>query len=166
MMIAVRALSIGFAYLGAFAIAFMMIVTVADVFGRLLFGRSIDGAYDLVQLTLVVAVYSAMPEAFRQGAQITVDLVDRLAGPRLTRGLSIAALTLSLAAVGFLTILSIQGLFEAARFGDVTADLGLAKTWHWIGVFGGLSTSCLTILALLSQSLRGSTPAAEPKVNP
>ena len=62
------------------ATAIMMVLTTADAVGRYVFNRPILVAYELTtNYLMVVAIFLAMPFAYRQGANIRVTfLVDRL----------------------------------------------------------------------------------------
>ena len=65
------------------ATALMMVLTTADAVGRYVFNRPILVAYELTtNYLMVVAVFLAMPFAYRQGANIRVTfLADRLPRP-------------------------------------------------------------------------------------
>ena len=64
------------------ATAIMMLLTTADAIGRYVLNRPILVAYELTtNYLMVVAVFLAMPFAYRQGANIRVTfLVERLSG--------------------------------------------------------------------------------------
>lgn len=56
----------------------MMIVTTADVALRYLFAAPLTGSYEIVQVLLGLAVFSALPLATRYDAHVNIALLDGL----------------------------------------------------------------------------------------
>lgn len=54
----------------------MMLVTVVDVTGRYLFSAPLQGAYELIELSLGLMIMSGMPLVSWQGSQISVSLIE------------------------------------------------------------------------------------------
>lgn len=67
-----------FAWIGACAGAFMVIVVVINVIGRFLFRQPLPGTIELVELMTVVLIYSVLPYAEFRKRIIRVDLVVSL----------------------------------------------------------------------------------------
>jgi len=109
--------------IGALALAAMMLWTMVDIGSRLAFNRPLRGTLDLVEVTLVLVAFLALPECFRRDEQIKVDILDGAAGPR---GLAVMRLLGDVATLAFLVLLAesvVQPLADAYRFGDEKPDL-------------------------------------------
>jgi TRAP-type C4-dicarboxylate transport system permease small subunit len=133
----------------AFLVA-MLLLTVADVVLRGVFGYALRGVYELIELFLAATFFLALPCVFWRDENIVVNSIDEYA-PRWVPTLKRAA---ELLAVVVLAVMAWQG-FIAARdsleFHDVTADLGLPRVWHWAAVLIGVIGA---MLAALSMALR------------
>lgn len=108
---------------GTLALALMLFATIADIIARLAFNRPFHGTLDLVEVTLVLVAFLALPDCFRRDDQIKVDVFDVAAGPR---GLAIMRLAGEVATLAFLLLLAvtvISPLVDAYRFGDAKPDL-------------------------------------------
>lgn len=131
--------------IGACALCVMAGTTIADIVLRALFNAPIQGSYEIVQLSLVTAIYAGLGETFRRGAHLVVDLID-FAVPRLSeRVLVPLANLLSLAVVAVFFIGAIQQGMAVARYGDTTMDLKIAVYWYWIPVIGGFGWALVCI---------------------
>ena len=71
------------ALIGGLALATMTLWTVTDVITRNLLAKPLKGSIDLVEATLVLVVFLALPECFRHDEQVTVDVFDHMAGERI-----------------------------------------------------------------------------------
>ena len=109
--------------LGATALLLMTLWTVVDVLTRYVLARPLRGSIDLVESTLVLVVFLALPQCFRLDEQVTVDVVDHLVGQRTLAALKLLA---ALATMLFLLLLGVTGirpLLDAWQFGDRKPDL-------------------------------------------
>ena len=61
----------------------LMMVTVVDVVGRSVFDRPLRGGYELSGLLLLVLFFVGLPFATAGHRHITVNLIDKAAGPRV-----------------------------------------------------------------------------------
>lgn len=108
---------------GALALAIMVLWTMVDIGARIAFNKPLHGTLDLVEVTLVLVAFLALPECFRRDEQIKVDLFDSVVSPR---ALALMRLAGELATLAFLVLLAatlIQPLADAYRFGDQKPDL-------------------------------------------
>lgn len=108
---------------GALALAVMLLWTMVDIGARLAFNRPLHGTLDLVEVTLVLVAFLALPECFRRDEQIKVDLFDTMVSRRALAAMRLAG---ELATLAFLVLLAaslIQPLADAYRFGDQKPDL-------------------------------------------
>lgn len=108
---------------GGAALLVMTLWTVVDVATRYALAKPITGSIDLVESMLVLVVFLALPECFRRGEQITVDVVDHVATPRTVALLKLFSAFATLAFVALLAYTGVQPLLDAFNFGDRKPDL-------------------------------------------
>lgn len=108
---------------GVLALIAMMLWTVVDVITRYALARPLTGSIDLVEVTLVLVVFFALPECFRREEQVTVDVVDHIAGSRAVAVFKLLGLLATLAFLALLGYTGIQPLADAWQFGDRKPDL-------------------------------------------
>jgi TRAP-type C4-dicarboxylate transport system permease small subunit len=123
----------------------MLLLTVADVLLRDLFGYTMRGVYELVELLLAGTFFLALPCVFLRDDNILVNTIDEYF-PKIVPFLKRCALLLS---VAVFAVLVWQGWFAAKdsfEFHDVTADLGLPRFWHWTIVLIGMVGAALAAL--------------------
>jgi len=101
----------------------MMLLTVADVFGRYLLNRPVPGAFEATEIMLALAIFAGLPIVTARGEHVAVRLVaDRLpAGLRKALDL-LAELTVALTLAGAAYLLHRRGDALSA-FGDTTVLL-------------------------------------------
>lgn len=132
---------------GALAICVMGGITIVDIVLRAVFNLPIQGSYEIVQLSLVTAIYAGIGETFRRGTNLVVDLIDFVA-PRVSKKLLIPlADMLSFAVVAVVLAGAIRQGFVVAGYGDTTMDLKIPVYWYWIPVIVG-SAWALVCIAL------------------
>ena len=116
-------------WVGGLALMLMTLWTVTDVITRYALAKPLKGSIDLVEATLVLVVFLALPECFREDEQVTVDLVDHFASERVVAVLKLIA---SFATTLFLVLLcytGIQPFLDALKFGDLKPDLPIPIYW-------------------------------------
>ncbi len=141
--------------LAIIAVLTMIGATLIDVVGRNAFGYSLKGCYEIVQISLCVAIFAALGLVSRDGTHIVVDLIDQVIGDRLTHWLIALA---SLAVAALCCVLVYAGWQQAqtvVRYGETTSDLGLSKLVFWVpimlGLVGGMSGALREAVARLSR---------------
>ena len=112
-----------FSGIGSLALLVMTLWTVVDVATRYMLAKPLRGSIDLVEATLVMVVFLALPECFRRDEQITVDVLDHLVSERTIELLKLLAGTATLVFLALLCWTGIQPTLDAARFGDHKPDL-------------------------------------------
>ena len=130
----------------AFLVA-MMLLTVADVTLRAAFNTPIRGTYEVIELLLAGTFFIALPAVFLRDDNIMVNVVDDLAPgwvPALKRFAEALAVVV-LAAMAWQGWLAARDAFE---FNDITADLGLPRTLHWIALLVGVVGAGIAALAM------------------
>lgn len=150
---------------GALALAVMVLWTMVDIGARLAFNKPLHGTLDLVEVTLVLVAFLALPECFRRDEQIKVDLFDTMVSPRTLARRRLAG---ELATLAFLVLLAatlIQPLADAYRFGDRKPDLPVPIFLLLLAIELALIVSVFVVLGRAIGQLRAfprMTDAAAP----
>ena len=141
-------------WLAMAALVAMMGVTVLDIAMRNVLNQLVLGSIELVQLTIVLVVFLALPETFLRKEQITVDAIDQFVSPR------VAALLRALAALATVCLMLVMlarmvPLATDTRVtGDLTTDLQISLFWFWLPILVGIGASVLTMLVVSFDELR------------
>jgi TRAP-type C4-dicarboxylate transport system permease small subunit len=105
----------------------MMLITVVDVIGRYALQRPVPGAYELIELSLAIVIFMALPLVALKDENISVTLlIERLT--RRTR--QIHAGLMALTCAGVLAVVAWRLYAHAAQlasYGDVTMFLRLPR---------------------------------------
>jgi TRAP-type C4-dicarboxylate transport system permease small subunit len=140
---------------GALALAVMLLWTMTDVFARLLLNKPLAGTLDLVEVTLVLVVFLALPECFRRDEQIKVDVFDAVVG---RRGLALMRLIGEIATLVFLVLLAaalVDPVRDAFRFGDQKPDLPVPIFLLLAAIELALVASALVVAVRVVRQARG-----------
>ncbi len=125
---AVRAPVLAMAVAGGAGVLAMMLITCADVVGRI-FDRPLEGAYDLVCASSVLAIAGALPYTTAARGHVAIDLL-MLKLPRGARRWLQAAMSVVL--VGLLGLLAWECLslgLELRAKGNVSPTLQMPVFW-------------------------------------
>jgi TRAP-type C4-dicarboxylate transport system permease small subunit len=105
----------------------MMLTTVIDVIGRYALKRPVPGAYELIELSLAIVIFMALPLVCLKDENITVTLlIDGLSA----RARQIHAGVVSLVGAGVLAVVAWRLYAHGAQltsYGDVTMFLRLPR---------------------------------------
>lgn len=126
----------------------MMLVVVADVVLRALGALPVRGQFELVELTLAYTIFLALPAVFLRDAHLVVDVADHFVSARVRRALDFIGAAASLGALGVMLWQMVPQAFYMMRFGDITFDLQIAKTWYAAPALIGIAFSLLAALAI------------------
>ena len=130
---------------GAVAICVMGGITIVDILLRAVLNLPIQGSYEIVQLSLVTAIYAGIGETFRRRTNLVVDLID-FAAPRVSKKLLIPlADLLSFAVIAVVFVGAIRQGLAVAGYGDTTMDLKIPVYWYWIPVMIGCGWALVCI---------------------
>ncbi|MEP1206097.1 MAG: TRAP transporter small permease subunit [Rhizobiaceae bacterium] len=141
------------AYLGvAMAALFAMMMTiVVDVFMRYVFNAPVVGAFDIVEICLVVAVFYSMGAAISGFHEIVIDLVDQLAAKWLVDALIRLAALLSAAALVFIFMSMLTPAMQSYQYGEMRLELKMPVWIVWavalVGMCGGLMASIANVIS-------------------
>jgi TRAP-type transport system small permease protein len=81
----------------------MMLLTFADVVGRYVFNRPVQGAFEVTELMLVVLIFAGLPLVSYADEHVTMDFIDRLLAPAGRARLQRAMHVVIAAIMAFLT---------------------------------------------------------------
>ncbi len=150
-----RALTAAFGIAGGAALLLLLGVTVAEVVARHLLGFSLLGAEDLATMCLTVFVAGAVVCAAREGGHVSVDLIGRFAGGRLTRATDVLSRLVGTGAAAAASAALFAKGGCGVECGEVTGSLAIVHTPFYYAL--ALSMATLSLL-LASRIIRG--PAA------
>ncbi|SFJ07299.1 TRAP-type C4-dicarboxylate transport system, small permease component [Bosea sp. OK403] len=139
---------------GAIALAVMLFWTMLDIGGRLAFNTPIHGTLDLVEVTLVLVAFLALPECFRRDEQIKVDVFDAMLSPRRLGFLILIGEVATLAFLSLLAATLLQPLADAYRFGDQKPDLPVPIWTLLLAIEVALVVSMLVVLRRVGSQLK------------
>lgn len=135
------------ALFGAIFLMGGMLVTCADIFIRN-FGNGIFGTTEMVQLSVVMLAFLAIPYTFLAEGHIAVEIfTDRWRG----RAQALVRAFGALLGIFFMSALFWFGLIKALQkieYGDVSMNLGIPLGFFWAPMIAGFA---LSVLALLLQ---------------
>ncbi len=152
-----------------FALVAMTLWTVVDVATRFALSKPLSGSIDLVESTLVLVVFLALPEVLRRGEQITVDVFDSLIAPRAVATLKLVGALATVVLLALLAWTGWQPLFDALQFGDRKPDLPIQVWWLLAAIEAALLVclalalvACMNLLRAAGvPSAHGDAPAGE-----
>ncbi|MCO5072273.1 MAG: TRAP transporter small permease [Rhizobiaceae bacterium] len=122
----------------------MMVLMTIDVIGREFMRRPLTGALELIELTLVVTVFAALPLASWRENHIVADLFDPFLSFRV-KGILRAVGSFIGGVVFTLVLPNIWQLAARAnQFGDVTPQLGIPVSWAIVTIFVLCGATALT----------------------
>lgn len=99
-----------------------------QVLSRFLFELPAEWTEVLIRFSLIWMVFMGIPQAFRQGAMVSIDLMHRKAGPVLRRILDVLHAVVGLALLAFIVWFG----WDYAQRGSVQTMIGLeGVTMFW-----------------------------------
>ncbi|MEO4044504.1 TRAP transporter small permease [Hoeflea sp. CAU 1731] len=147
-------------WIASLALCVMMLVVVGDVILRAVFNTPIQGAYDVVSISLLVMTVFGIAPVVAGRREIMIDLIDGFVSNTTIRVLAvIAALTGGMAFL-FLGWAMITPALDAWRWGERSLELGMPKWPLWVVAFLGLVGILWAYLIQLRSNLRGAQDSA------
>jgi len=131
----------------------------ADVLARSLTGRGIFWMIEVLEYGLLVATLCAAPWGLREGAHVTVELVQNAVGPRLRRTMRIASALLgaAIAAITFHYGWAATAV-AAGRGSMIFKSLVFPEWWLLAAVPVGMALLTIEFLRLAALLLAGREP--------
>lgn len=137
--------------LAMLALGVMMMIIVADVTMRYAFGSPIRGAYDVVEVSLLVFVFHGLSACFLARQNIVIDLVDNIVPARVTHALVRMADLLTVALLALMIWAMISPAEQAFEYGDKKLELGLKLWILWTVGIAGLAGALFCALGALAK---------------
>lgn len=118
-----EALSSLLAYVGAFALICMMLITTVDVAGRYLFSKPITGAFEITEFLVLILIFSFL--AFTQAGRghVSVDLLFTLFPRRLQIAVDLVTHTICLILMILITWMGVVKALELMAVGGTSPNL-------------------------------------------
>lgn len=160
-----RLLTTSFLFLCRVSIVILFLVMclmVSDVGLRAITGRPIPGVTELVEISMMLMVFLALPYTVHHSLHIVVDLLDSFFGKRILTIQMIVANT-----VGCITFALFARQFlllgeRVQRYGDITAQLHLPMYYLYYGIAGLSGIVCIAYIAAIFSTIFGVEPEAIP----
>jgi TRAP-type C4-dicarboxylate transport system permease small subunit len=147
--------------LAALCLASIAVVMLAQA-GMREVGLLLRGADDIVAWLCAASAFLALGHTFRRGELVRIGLViDRLP-PRVRRPVSLAALAIALAFVGYMVYAVLRFVYESWKFNEVAQ--GLIQIPIWIPQMSFVLGALILFVAVLDEFVvlaGGGTPAYE-----
>ncbi|PVH27528.1 TRAP transporter small permease [Pararhodobacter oceanensis] len=126
-------------WIASAALTVMMLTVVGDVVLRAAFNTPVQGAYDVVSITLLIMVaFGIGPVIVRRG-EILIDLIDGIIGAKAVRILGAIGSLLSFAVITFIGWSMISPAQDAWQWGGYSLELGVPQWILWALAFAGLA---------------------------
>ncbi|HLF10414.1 MAG TPA: TRAP transporter small permease [Gammaproteobacteria bacterium] len=125
------------------SLAAMTLITIVDVTMRNTINELVLGGVELVQLTLVLSVFLALPDTFLRNEHITIDLIDQFAPPRVVTVLRCIGALLTFVLLAVIAWRMFLPALDTIDIGDRTSDLQIPLIWYWLPLLIGAVTSVL-----------------------
>ena len=135
--------------LASIALILMMLVTVADVTLRYLFNHPIRGAYEFVQVMLVIFVFHGMSTAFLQRRNIVIDLIDNVANRSIIVVLTRISDLLTIAVIALFAYAMITPALQSFSYGEMKLELQIPIWWMWAIALLGIAGAILCAIGAL-----------------
>jgi TRAP-type C4-dicarboxylate transport system permease small subunit len=127
-------------------------VSVYSIVGRWLFGSSVLGDVELVQMGCAVAISAFLPYCQMKNAHVIVDFFTQSASPDLRRILDKTAACVLAALAAVIAMRSFSGAWDAWRYGETSMILGWPLWWSYINIGPGFA---LLSAAALHTAVKG-----------
>ena len=137
--------------LAMLALAVMMMIIVADVTMRYVFGSPIHGAYDIVEVSLLVFVFHGLSACFLARQNIVIDLIDNVVPLGVTRALVRMSDFLTVGLLALMIWAMISPAEQAFEYGDKKLELGLKLWILWTIAIAGLAGTLFCALGALAK---------------
>jgi len=113
------------AYVGAFALFGMMVLTMADVVGRYIFNAPILGVFELTEFMVLVLIFSFIGYTQSRKTHVSVDLLVAHLPKRIQANIDLFNHALCLVLMALITWMGIERAFEMKEAGEASPNLGV-----------------------------------------
>lgn len=113
--------------IASWVVFLMMLLAVADVAGRYIFGASIFGAQDITQLMMVVIVFLGFGLQAEEDGNVRIEILYQKFGPKLKAIMNIFAWLIGIAAYSLITYrLYLRAMSIFVKHNASTMSLGIS----------------------------------------
>ncbi|MDE0475170.1 MAG: TRAP transporter small permease subunit [Gammaproteobacteria bacterium] len=144
-----RWLTAAVAVTGGVALLLLLGVTVVEVVARHLFGAPLLGAEDLTSMGLTVLVAAAVVCAAQEGTHVSVELIERFAGRRVTRATDALARVLGAAAAAVTAVALFANGSCGIGCGEITGTIAIVHTPFYYALGACMATYSLLLASRL-----------------
>jgi TRAP-type C4-dicarboxylate transport system permease small subunit len=132
-------------------LVFIMVLTCIDVAGRYLFLAPVQGASEIIALSMGLLIFLALPIVSARGLHISVTLIDQIMPARWGSVHYLLVQLFSVVVLSFLTWRILKVGIYLGEVNETTTFLGIPKApvIYGLAAFAGLS-AILNVLMLLS----------------
>ncbi|WP_407495867.1 TRAP transporter small permease [Pseudooceanicola sp. MF1-13] len=139
----------------------MMLVVVADVVLRAVFNFPVQGAYDVVSISLLIMTFFGIAPVVATRREILIDLIDGFLPPFALRVIGVVAALLGLLIFAFFGWSMIAPAMDAWNWGEQSLELGIPKWPLWVVAFVGLIGIGWAFLVQLTAAARRPSSAPD-----
>ena len=134
---------------GGMVLIAVMLLTVASIIGRALFGRPIPGDFELVELGCAIAIFAFLPYCQITRGNIVVDFFTAKASTKTTAILALVGDVLYMLIAAVMTWRLAIGGLDFLAFGEETMVLRLPRWWAFVFI---LPASALLVIVCIHTS--------------
>jgi TRAP-type C4-dicarboxylate transport system permease small subunit len=142
--------------IGSIALALLMFLTVADVFGRYLLNKPVSGTFELTEMSMVLIVFLALGLAQHNREHISLDLAYNYFPSWLKKAVDVIVDVVNLVVVVAITWQLYQYSIRMLDGNYTTAVLKLPIHPFVLAAVAGTATYVLAIIADLGKLIRKS----------
>lgn len=139
------------------ALVVMMMTIVLDVFMRFVFNSPITGSYDVVEISLVVAVFYSLGAVIAGLHEILIDLIDYMVPATFVVFLQRLAAFLAFLVLLFIFVSMLTPAIQSYNYGEMRLELNIPAWTIWaialVGMAGGVLASLVKLIKPVSGSL-------------
>ena len=146
------------AIFGGLLLMAMMLMTVASVVRRGVFGAPVPGDFELVEIMSAMIIPCFLPWCQAVRGNVLVDIFTLRAGPRINHALEAAGDLLYLAIAALLVWRLAHGAADFRSFGEQTMVLRLPIWWSFAVILPAMLLLIVTICFTLAGHLRAARP--------
>lgn len=134
------------AYVGSFALFFMMALTTVDVAGRYLFNAPIIGVFEITEFLVLILIFSFIGYAQAGKAHVSVDLLVAQFPRKLQVITDLFTHTICLTLMGLITWMGVRRALELMAVGGVSPNLKVPAYPFVFFLSLGCAVMCLQYL--------------------
>ena len=139
-------LSSKLAYLGAFVLVAMMLLTTADVIGRYFFNKPILGALEITEFLVLILIFSFLAHTQAKKGHVSVDILFQHLPQSVQTIVDFINHLLCLGLMALIAYMGYHRALEIKSFGEATNNLGIVKYPFAFFVVFGCAVLCIEYL--------------------